>query len=122
MLAEAFENSGIKRVVIATGYTDLRRGINGLAQIIGTTYHLNPFDKGTLFMFCGKRADRAKCLLWEGDGFLLLYKRFEDGRFQWPRTPQEAAELTPDQFHLLMKGLNPGIHTRVREVTPKHIF
>jgi transposase len=34
--------------------------------------------------------DRFKALLWQGDGFLLLYKRFEKGRLQWPRTPDEV--------------------------------
>jgi len=26
-----------------------------------------------------------KALLWDEDGFLLLYKRFDNGAFQWPR-------------------------------------
>lgn len=61
---------------IATGFTDLRRGIDGLARIIRFQFHLNPYDKNILFLFCGRRTDRIKGLLWEGDGFLLLvYKR-----------------------------------------------
>ncbi len=46
--------AGIRRVVIATGFVDLRKGIDGLAQIVGTRYDLNPFEKGTLFLFCGR--------------------------------------------------------------------
>ena len=73
--------AGIRRVVIACGTVDLRKGIDGLAaMIIGDKYKQNPFEKGTLFLFCGKRTDRCKGLLWMGTGFLLLYKRFEDGR------------------------------------------
>ncbi len=49
-----------------------------------------------------------------GTGFLLLYKRFEDGRLSWPRTTQEAAELTEEQFHYLMLGLNP-LEPRIKE-------
>lgn len=49
-------------------------------MIIGDKYKQNPFEKGTLFLFCGQRSDRIKGLLWMGTGFLLLYKRFEDGR------------------------------------------
>lgn len=41
----------IRRVIIATGYVDLRKGIDGLAQIIGARYNQNPFEKGTLFLF-----------------------------------------------------------------------
>ena len=97
---------GIRRVVLACGTVDLRKGIDGLATIIGDKYGQNPFEKGTLFLFCGKRSDRCKGLLWMGTGFLLLYKRFEDGKLSWPRTTQEAAELTEEQYHYLMMGLN----------------
>ena len=99
--------AGIRRVVLACGTVDLRKGIDGLAMIIGDKYKQNPFEKGTLFLFCGQRSDRIKGLLWQGTGFLLLYKRLEDGRFSWPRTTQEAAELTEEQFNYLMPGLNP---------------
>ena len=71
--------AGIRRVVLACGYVDLRKGIDGLSMIIGDKYRQNPFEKGTLFLFCGRRADRIKGLLWMGNGFLLLYKRFESG-------------------------------------------
>lgn len=66
--------AGIRRVVLACGTVDLRKGIDGLATIIGDKYGQNPFEKGTLFLFCGKRSDRCKGLLWMGTGFLLLYK------------------------------------------------
>jgi transposase len=111
----------IRRVVLACGYVDLRKGIDGLSMIIGDKYKQNPFEKGTLFLFCGKRTDRIKGLLWMGNGFLLLYKRFEDGRLSWPRNSQEAAELTEEQFHYLMMGLNP-LDPRIKEVQPKKLF
>lgn len=81
---------GIRRVVIACGYVDLRKGIDGLSMIIGDRYHQNPFEKGTLFLFCGRRSDRIKGLLWMGDGFLQLYKRLEAGSLSWPRSSEEA--------------------------------
>ena len=118
MLAEL---GGVTKIILAVGYTDLRLGINGLAQVVGTKYDLNPFEKGTLFLFCGRRPDRIKALLWEGDGFLLLYKRLEDGRFDWPRTPAEAAKLIPEQYHLLMIGLNP-IKPKIKQVNPQHVY
>ena len=99
--------AGIRRVVLACGTVDLRKGIDGLATIIGDKYGQNPFEKGTLFLFCGKRSDRCKGLLWMGTGFLLLYKRFEAGRLSWPRNIQEAADLTEEQYKYLMMGLNP---------------
>ena len=44
----------IRRVVLACGTVDLRKGIDGLSMIIGDKYHQNPFEKGTLFLFCGR--------------------------------------------------------------------
>lgn len=113
--------AGIRRVVLACGTVDLRKGIDGLAMIIGDKYKQNPFERGTLFLFCGKRSDRIKGLLWQGTGFLLLYMRLEDGRLSWPRTINEAAEITEEQFRYLMLGLNPLV-PKIKEVSPHKIY
>ena len=111
----------VHRIVLACGTVDLRKGIDGLAMIIGDRYKQNPFEKGTLFLFCGRRSDRIKGLLWMGTGFCLLYMRLEAGSFTWPRTAVQAAELTEEQFRYLMLGLNP-LEPKVKEVSPTKIF
>jgi transposase len=99
---------GISKIYIACGFTDLRKGIPGLTGLIQEQFGLDPLQKGTLFLFCGRKTDRIKAILFEGDGFLLLYKRLAPGfRYQWPRTLQEVRELTPEQYSYLMKGFNP---------------
>ena len=69
-------------------------------------------------LFCDRSACKIKGLLWEGDGFLLLYKRVESGHFSWPRNSDELRSMTPEQFHWLMQGfvIDPVIH----DVTPRH--
>ena len=116
-----YEAHGISRFIVVCGYTDLRKGISGLAQIIEGNYHLDPFETNTLFLFCGKRGDRIKALLWEGNGFLLLYKRWERGTLSWPRTPNEVAEISKHEYRLLLQGLNP-IKPKIRDVHPKTAF
>ena len=59
---------GADKVYIACGYTDLRKGIDGLASLVQQQFELDPFTN-TLFLFCGRRRDRLKGLYWEGDGF-----------------------------------------------------
>ena len=113
-----YEAQGISRFYVVCGYTDLRKSIDGLAQLIEGKYHLNPFEKDVLFLFCGKRADRIKALLWEGNGFLLLYKRFEGGHLSWPRTREEAVSLAKHEYRLLLTGLNP-VTAAIRDVSPK---
>ena len=92
--------SGFRRIYLATGYTDLRRGMEGLASIIKFNFQLDPYQKDILFLFCGRRTDRIKGLVWEGDGFLLLYKRLELGAFNWPRTKEEALEITQSSTNI----------------------
>lgn len=96
--------SGAEHIYIACGYTDLRKGIDGLALLVQKNFELDPFGD-SLFLFCGKRIDRIKALYWEGDGFVLLYKRLERGRFQWPRTKEQVKSITPQQYRWLMEGL-----------------
>lgn len=97
--------SQVEHIYLACGYTDLRRGIDGLAQLVERQFQLDPCSNN-LFLFCGRRRDRIKALLWEGDGFVLLYKRMENGGgFQWPRNKQEMRQLNWQEFRWLVEGL-----------------
>ena len=104
-------------IYIVCGYTDLRYGIDSLAATIERKYRMNLFVPNTLFLFCGRSASKIKGLLWEGDGFLLLYKRVESGHFTWPRSSDDLRSMSAEQFHWLMQGfaIEPVIH----DVTPQ---
>jgi len=99
--------SRVSKYYVACGYTDLRRGIDGLAAMV-----TQQFGKGlredSLFLFCGRRTDRIKALYYSGDGYVLLYKRLNNGRFQWPRTAMELRQLDARSFRWLMDGLEIG--------------
>lgn len=92
-------------IYIVCGHTDMRKSIDGLAALVQQQFRLDLFANSA-FLFCGRRRDRMKVLLWEGDGFLLLYKRLEDGKFNWPRNEQEVRNITREQFIWLMQGLS----------------
>ncbi len=106
-----------KQVYVVTGYTDLRKSIDGLAAIVQGQLEVDVFSKG-VFLFCGRRCDRIKGLLWEGDGFLLLYKRLDNGKFQWPRNEREAKLLTVQQTRWLLEGLKIEQPKAIREGKP----
>ena len=96
----------VDNAYICCGYTDMRRSIDGLATTVKQVFKLNPCSRN-LYLFCGRRSDRIKALLWEGDGWLLLYKRLEsNGRFHWPRKESEARLITPQQLRWLLEGLS----------------
>lgn len=108
-------------VYIACGHTDLRRGIDGLASLVQQEFQMDPFQRA-LFLFCGRRRDRIKALYWEGDGFLLLYKRLESGSFQWPRRGAEVQQLSAQQYRWLMEGVSveqPRAHRPVEGLSMK---
>lgn len=117
MLRDANFNN-FAAVYIVCGRTDLRYGIDSLAAIIENKYKMNLFVPNTLFLFCGGSSTKIKGLLWEGDGFLLLYKRVESGRFSWPRNSQELRNLSSEQFHWLMQGFS--IDPIIKDVTPRY--
>ena len=55
------ELSGVAKIYLVTGYTDMRKSIDGLMTIIKSTYSLDPYSNA-LFLFCGRRCDRLKAL------------------------------------------------------------
>ena len=101
MLREA---NGIRRIILATGRTDLRKGISSLVALVRLAYGLDPLEEGTLFLFCGVKKNVLKGLVFEGIGFCLLTLRLTDGKFQWPNSPDEARDITMEQYHRLMDG------------------
>ena len=70
--------SEFKHIYIACDYIDLRCGIDGLAGIVKHKFELDTVAEESIFLFCGRRTDRIKALLFESDGSVLLYKRLSD--------------------------------------------
>lgn len=88
------------RVFLASEPVDMRRGHDGLFAIV-KSWAKDPFS-GDIFCFVGKRRDRVKVLVWHRGGFLLLYKRLEQGRFRIPRVPEGSRTATLDATALAM--------------------
>lgn len=107
----------IQKSISCNGVHDLRRGIDGLVAIIHFQFELDPYDKNTLFLFCVRKSDRIKALLWEDDGFLLMYKRLDRGAFRSPLSADEAMAITKKQYHMLMQ--EPGIIAKHLIIEPK---
>lgn len=113
--------SQAEKIFIACGYTDMRKSIDGLAAVVQQNFRLDPFSN-SLFLFCRHKCNRIKALYWEGDGFVLLYKRLENGRFQWPRTKEEARLITEQEFRWLLEGLSIDQPKAVKKLHPKAVL
>ena len=83
----------------------MRCGIDGLASVISDQYNLDLFSDA-IFLFCRRKKDRYKALYWDRDGFMLLYKRIENGHLQWPKDQDEVKKLTSQELRWLLEGLS----------------
>ncbi|OZS34112.1 transposase, ISSmi4 [Streptococcus pneumoniae] len=97
--------SDLGQVHLVCSKIDMRQGIDSLAYVVKTHFELDSFSS-QVFLFCGGRKDRFKALYWDGQGFWLLYKRFENVRLTWPSTEKDVKALTPEQVDWLMKGFS----------------
>ena len=97
--------SAVTNFYIRCGYTDMRMQIDGLAALVRLDYGME-LDEHSIFLFCGRKADRIKALYWDGTGHVLLTKRLAEKRFQWPRNREELKLLTRQEFRWLMEGLS----------------
>ena len=95
---------GVEHVYLAVGSTDLRRSIDGLAALVSQSFHLDPFSP-SLFVFCNRRRDKLKILVWDHNGFWLCYRRLERGRLRWPSQGTGALRVSRRQLQWLLDGL-----------------
>lgn len=84
---------------------DFRKSINGLAALVEHELRLDPFAQAA-YVFGNRRKDRIKILGWSRNGFWLLHKRLESERFVWPREDARVIELTVQQLHWLLEGID----------------
>ena len=90
---------------------------NTVAENFGLDLYNN-----SLFLFCGSRNDRFKALYWDDEGFILLYKRYENGSLRWPKNKSEVKELKPEQLNALFTGLSPFPERRIHTIKPGNLY
>jgi transposase len=93
------------RVFVKPGPTDMRKQINGLSLLVSEELQMDVFE-GNLFLFCNKHKRILKIIYWDRNGFCLWLKRLEKDKFPWPTNQIEATEITQEQFHFLLQGID----------------
>jgi transposase len=96
------------RVFLAAGATDLRKGFEGLSDLVRHQFQQDPLS-GHLFVFSNKRKTRLKILYWDGSGLWVCAKRLEKGCFSWPCPPgQEGSSqrIRAEELTLLLSGID----------------
>lgn len=93
------------RVFVQTTPTDMRRSFDRLACLVQEILHQDPFS-GHLFVFVNRRGDRMKILFWDRSGYVLFYKRLEEGVFHLPPPAAGSVEIDVTQLTLILAGLD----------------
>ena len=110
----ALDGAQAARIWLATEATDMRCGFDRLAERAKTVIGEDPLS-GHLFVFRSRRCDRLKILVWDRDGFVLWYKRLEEGVFKLPR-PQDgmrSMELRASELAMVLDGIDVSKLKRV---------
>ncbi len=101
------------KVFLVAGPTDMRKSYDTLAAVVRNVIDSDPLS-GHLFVFCNRRRDRLKALIWESSGFWLLAKRLEKGTFVWPDASQTKVENSSAELAALLEGLELSRRRRAR--------
>ena len=113
------------RIFVYSGVTDMRRSFDRLAQMVEEHLEQDP-ESGHLYLFFNRRRDCVKMLLWEGDGFVIWYKRLEVGTFAVPAAGAarsggagypptagpDGVQIHARDLNLLLAGADPTRFTR----------
>ena len=102
------------RIWLASEVTDMRCGFDRLAERVRAVIGEDPLS-GHLFVFRSRRGDRLKILTWDRDGFVLWYKRLEEGVFKLPRAEgaKQALELRASELAMILDGIDVSKLKRV---------
>ena len=92
------------RVWLATGHTDMRKGFDGLAEVVRAFLGHDPLS-GSLFVFRNRSAQRVKVLWYDRDGLAIYYKRLERGTFRFPSGDDKAVAIDGGQLLRLLSGM-----------------
>ena len=105
----------VKTVYIAYGYTDFRKQMQSLYSLVQDKYLKNPYENAC-YIFCNKKRDSIKVLVYDKNGFILAQKKLlerSNMKYNWPRNADELKSITKEQLRWLLSGL---------EIYPKKYF
>lgn len=92
-------------ILVACDYVDMRKGANGLCILVQTELKESP-QSSTVFVFHNRRKDKVKALFWDKEGFVLLCKQLERGKFCFPKDRFSPYIINHAQLDWLLSGLD----------------
>lgn len=93
-----------ERIYLYPKPVDMRKQINGLAQLVENS-GISLYES-SLFLFTNKQKRTIKTVYWEKTGFCLWMMRLEEKKFPWPKKTDKQITITCEQFNWLIKGVD----------------
>jgi len=102
-----FTLSTTHKFYLYTEATDMRKSFDGLSGLI-QDFTITSSKESSVFVFINKRRDKVKLLHWSGSGYMLYYKRLEEGTFESPRyeVSRGMIRLSYTQIVMLIDGIS----------------
>jgi transposase len=98
--------AGTAQIFLCRRAVDFRNSHDGLCGLVRTEFGDDPFT-GDVFVFFNKARDRIKLLFWDRNGFWLLYKRLERGRFPFDIRGEGArVEISRAELSMILEGID----------------
>ena len=85
------------------GIADMRKSFHGLCLLVETEMGFDLMS-GDVFIFLNRKRDRMKLLMWDRTGFVIWYKRLEEGTFEWPDLSGKN-EVSWEELLLILEGV-----------------
>jgi len=85
----------------------MRKSFDGLSGLVQSKLHRNPMS-GEVFIFISRRRNTIKLLHWEQGGFVLYYKRLEQGTFEIPKFNAETSgyQIRWSDLMMMVEGIS----------------
>lgn len=96
------------KIYVAAHPVDARKSFDGLAAIVESEFGQEAMS-GHLFVFLNRRGRMAQMLFWDRNGFCIIKKRLEAGRFKLARDVDGTAthvELDSAELALTLEGID----------------
>lgn len=110
---------GGAKAFVCTEPVDMRKSIDGLAQLVGPLLKGDAFS-GSVFVFLSRRREKVKILWWDRHGFWLAYKRLERGRFPRPEVLASRA-LSVAELSMWLEGVDLARTRRLAPVSASRV-
>jgi transposase len=92
-----------EKIFIASKAVDFRRGVDGLCALVIEDLQQSP--NSGVYIFYNRRLDKVKVLGWHNNGFMMIYKRLESGKF-FVRTQGDNIQINSEQLNWLLVGVD----------------